>query len=351
MSLFIGSSLLEQLSEVASAYRSGKAASHERSSSAAQFRQLLGAVLLDGASNAELVILRAALAAQAKGLTLLRAGTPEAAIAARAELRTAGDLLGVRWLSEQSRTLLGSFQQAAEAFVDFKCERYSEARERVYSALAADDRLLSDPRYKILELHRIQLGHNLARIDAYDGEPERAAVAIAALLNYIEGAREAWPFPGLASQVSVDELPDAQLADLFTQLTSELALLVLDEPDDVGLALLAPALPHAYALATSRCGRYALAHDWLRLKFAFLEGDRLSFLDRLRDFLPQGPSDGSLLWQAAVVDLYRLCASLLAAHPHLTEPLMLEIEQDAVAWVAPPRLKACVATRVPAVRP
>ena len=345
MSLFIGSSLLEQLSAVASVYRSGKVASHERSTSATQFRQLLGAVLLDGASNAELVILRAALAAQAKGLALLRAGTPEAEIAARAELRAAGDLVEVRWLSEQSRILLGSFQQAAEAFIDFRCGRYGEARERVYNALADDERLLSDPRYKVLELHRIQLGHNLARVDAYDDQPERAAVTIAALLSYIEGEREAWPFPGMVSNVSVDELPDEQLADLFTQLTGELALLVLDEPEGEGPALLAPALPHAYATATGRCGRYALAHDWLRLKLTFLEGDRLSFLDRLHDFLPQGPIDGSLLWQAAVVDLYRLCSSLAEAHPHLSKPLMREIEQDAPAWVAPPRLKACVIQR------
>jgi hypothetical protein len=252
----------------------------------------------------------------------------------------------VRWLSEQSRTLLGSFQQAAEAFVDFRCGSYNDARERIYSALAADERLLSDPRYKILELHRIQLGHNLARVDAYDDQPERSAAVIAALLSYIEGEREAWPFPGIVSDVSVDELPDEQLADLFTQLTSELALLVLDVPGDEALALLTPALPHAYASETSRCGRYPLAHDWLRLKLAYLEGDRSPFLDRLCDFLPQGPSNGSLLWQAAVVDLYCLCPSVAQAHPHVTGPLMLEIEQDAVAWVAPPRLKARV-TRQP----
>ncbi|MGA7731969.1 MAG: hypothetical protein WCD37_11955 [Chloroflexia bacterium] len=333
--------LAEHLHRAAGAYRHGKR--HRVSagtSTAVGFDQLLGAAILKHASPREQMLMSAALVARTRGLAAVRKGDMEVA---EANLRTSRDILEVPWLSTESHALLASFQEAAEAFIDFRCGRHDLARKRVFRAMSADGTLLSRDGYHVLELHRVQLGHNLARVDANAGEPERAARILAGLLTYLEGESVAWPFPDYTytGKATVDDLPEEQVADLFIQLTSELALLLDGQGREEGLALFAPVVAHAELKATRRCGRHPSAHAWLSLKLAYLERNVVGFLEGAQEVLADGPREGSLLWYATATDLYRECARLLEDCPAEASSLRSELAEDAVSWIrVPAGLKA-----------
>jgi hypothetical protein len=333
--------LAEHLHRAADAYQHGKRHHASASTSTAVgFDQLLGAAILKYASPGEQILMKAALVARTKGLAAARKGEMEVA---EANLRASRDIMEVPWLSAESHALLASFQEAAEAFIDFRCGRHDLARERVYRAMSADGTLLSREGYHILELHRVQLGHNLARVDANAGEPEQAAQILAGLLTYLEGEREAWPFSNYTytGKATVEDLPEEQVADLFIQLASELALLLDGRGREEGLALFAPVVAHAELRATRHCRRHPSAHAWLSLKLACLERNVVGFLQGVQEVLADGPREGSLLWYATATDLYRECARLLEDFPAEAISLMSEIAEDAASWTrVPAGLKA-----------
>jgi hypothetical protein len=347
--------LAEHLYTAAGAYRQGKRRNaSECTSAAVGFDQLLGAAILKYSSPREQILMSAALAARTRGLAAARKGDLEVA---EANLRTSRDIMEVPWLSAESHALLASFQEAAEAFIDFRCGRHDLARERVYRAMSADGTLLSREGYHVLELHRVQLGHNLARVDANAGEPERAARTLAGLLIYLEGEREAWPFPDYTytGKATVEDLPEEQVADLFIQLASELALLLASElalllagrGREEALALFAPVVAHAELHAPGRCRRHPAAHAWFSLKRTYLERNAMGFLQGVQGVLADGPKEGSLLWYATVTDLYGECARLLEDFPAETTSLMSEITEDVASWSrVPAGLKAGIGVAV-----
>lgn len=312
----------------ADAYRNGKRNQRQPSAAATgrTFDHLLSIAVAARLSRDEQLLGRAASGARSRALKAARNGQLDIA---RQALSESAQILQSGVLSAEARLFLKSFHEAVAAYLDFKRGEPDLARARVERALAADCVLISQYGYDILELHRIQLGHNLMRVEARFGEPQQATAIGAALLSYTEGDNSSWPFPRFGDGARPDHLPDELAEAMVIQISGELAILLAGKPAEETVHLLSVALPHIEGIATDRCNDHLLAHQWLRAKWGFARQAWPAFFENLSDLLRDGLADAPLLWRASVADLYVACEAL---DKDGAEALRREIAEDVRAW-------------------
>lgn len=273
----------------------------------------------------EQLLMRVSSGARARALTAARGNNLEVA---RQALDESLSVLYSDALSLQAKHILTSFHEAVEAYVSYKYGRYDEARRRVFKALETDGTLIREYGYKILELHRIQLGHNLMRIKGRECPLEAAKICLG-LLRYIEGDEESWPISEFKNGGSPTELPADLLAAMFIQITGELALLLAGKEKGDGAAIFTPLVPLAEDRITLKDCQHRRARDWLYIKLVFLKRNTKAFLERVAKLLGEGPGEITLLWRAAATDLYQFCSDFSIPEAF---SLKKEIGADARTW-------------------
>jgi hypothetical protein len=268
--------------------------------------------------------------------------------ARRGHIATADQLLGEsrailhsEKLSVESSLICKSFQAATEAYLDYRRGAFDQARARVHEALAIDVVLEEEYGYKILHLHRVQLVHNLMRIDARCARFEDAIDLGCRLLSYLEGSSEILPVPGSWDSAKIASLPPEIVAAMFAQVTSEIALVLAGKDRRVARDLFLVAIRHAQLEATGNCHHYPRPHAWFQIKQSFVDNNVDIFLDRASQFLADGRGDTPLLWYAIAVDLVVWCDDLDLPEAELVK---LEIARDAITWeYLPPTLRPLLA--------
>jgi hypothetical protein len=132
--------------------------------------------------------------ARQRGLLAARRGD---LIAAEKAFAVARLLLELNKLSDEAALLYQSFLEQAEAYLDFRRHEFKQARNRIYQALEINMILEEKYGYEIALLGRIQLVHNLVRIDVGCLELNRGIKLAFQILGYLEGRLDVLPIPGL----------------------------------------------------------------------------------------------------------------------------------------------------------
>lgn len=227
---------------------------------------------------------------------------------AREHFATAREL----WRKQQEgfyRTWLAGLIEGYEAYLEYRLGDRREARRRLEHAL--DSSLLLEHRYglTLFELHRMQLGHNLARIDWRFGFPDAAFALAGAMVGYLQGRRRDLPFhrdwrakrmlscPAYLRQRMVVQIAGEAIDHLVTRPEPAHWEIFLDEAriddDDSG----------------SRFFPDPRLWRWLRARRARLEGDRRRYLQTLEEILPGGPHGLGTLYYSILVDFADFCSS------------------------------------------
>jgi tetratricopeptide (TPR) repeat protein len=245
--------------------------------------------------------------ARTRGLIATRSGN--LIMAERAFTAARAPLL-LSKLSLEGSLLYQSLLEQAASYLDYRQGNFDQARNRIYEALAIDLVLEEEYEYDMLLLHRIQLVHNLARIDANCMYLERAIELICRILNYLEGTSEALPIPGDWGYERVTRQPVELVTAMFAQVTSEIAIILAGKNSQV--------VRHLFVVISTNlqlqtCNNYCChprAYSWLLVKQAFASNDFANFLELASQFLNEGRADIPLLWYATVIDLVALCDEL-----------------------------------------
>jgi hypothetical protein len=238
-------------------------------------------------------------------------------------------LLELNQLSTEGSLLYQSFLEQAESYLDYRRGDFEQARNRIYHALAIDVTLEEEHEYDILLLHRIQLIHNLARIDARCMNFERAIELACQILSYLQGKLEVLPIPGNWGYERVLRQPQELVGAMFAQVTSEVALILAGKSRQVVRELFAVASSNLQLEVNGNCHCHLQANAWLLIKQAFASNDVDLFLERASQFLSEGRADTPLLWYATVIDLIVLCEELDFPGSEL---FMQQVGRDAATW-------------------
>jgi hypothetical protein len=325
---------MDPIREAAVAYREGRVRSAVVSyaASGVGFDRQLEDLISRRVDREGRLLLRASSRARSRALSSARAGRLAMAREAVNESRR---IQMDRSLSREVRLIITAFQDAVEAYLEYKWRHFEMARELLFEALRVDRVLIHRYGYNILELHRIQIGHNFMRLAIGRGDADQAAELCAHLLAYTQGGADRWPFSEAGHGGVPGDLPLELVSAMFVQLASELALLLASQPAERGRALLAPAVALAGTGTVTRSELQGRVYDWLEIKFAYVQGDFETFLQKVSRLLTGGPGETPLLWRATVTDLHDLCrACSLDGAVQLAD----EIARDAATWRPTPPL-------------
>ncbi len=264
--------------------------------------------------------------ARSRGLIAARRGDFVVAeqffVAARA-------LLELDKLSPDGTLLYKSFLEQAEAYLDCRRGDFDQARSRTFEALAIDMVLEEEYGYEVLFMHRIQLVHNLVRIDAWCMHLDSAIELAYQILSYLEGSLEVLPIPGLWGYERVARQLPELVAAMFAQVTREVALILAGKKRQVVRDLFAVASINIQLQANSDYHCHLQSHAWLLVKQAFASNDVATFLERASQFLSKGRADTPLLWYTIVIDLIALCDEFDFPDSELFRQ---EVCRDAATW-------------------
>lgn len=188
--------------------------------------------------------------------------------AARDELDAARESLRASRLSEETTALATAFLEPVEAYLQYRLGRYDAARELLLDASALDGALVRDCGLAFLSAHRLQIAHNLLRIQRRLGEREDAVALTAAFLDYLELGVSCVPESLASPRRCLDAVPDEILDFYFEAFAAEIAALLAGCVDAQARALFRPLASHVRCGGTLAPG----AHAWLLAKSLALDG-------------------------------------------------------------------------------
>ncbi|MBD2250501.1 hypothetical protein [Nostoc parmelioides] len=263
--------------------------------------------------------------ARQRGLLACRRGDLTAAEKA---FSAANVLLQLDKLSHEGMLLYKSFLEQAEAYLDYRLGDFTQARNRTYSALETNMILEEEYGYEIIFFGRIQLVHNLVRIDAGCMQWSRAIKLAFQILGYLEGVLDILPVPGLWGYERVKRQIPEFVAAMFAQVTGEIAIILASQDHQFDSDL----LKLVNTNENNHC--HPQAYAWLLLKLAFINNEVATFLAQASNFVAQGRGDTPLLWYATLADLVTLCDEIKLPESDL---LKQEIIKDVAAWNGVPK--------------
>lgn len=312
-------------------YRAGAQLTPQRNTAASglDFDQQLDLALSNRLPVREQLLVRFISGVRSGGLTAARNNH---LIEAQQALVEGRRVLASDLLSTEAKLIVETFHEAVAAYVEYKRGDVSMAEARVRKALAIDCTLIDRYGYEILDLHRVQLAHNLMRLDIHRGNLVAAAEMCTHLLSYLEGRAAEWPLPDFRIDTDPAKLPVELRSAMLVQILGELALCLGTRKDDEAARVFAPLLPHVGMEAP--CSRHARAHCWLRAKYAYVNQEPAVFVRRVSELLREGPGAMLLLWRGAVLDLLELCRDLEGKE---AARIRSEILTDSQRWTNVPR--------------
>ncbi|MBH8563494.1 hypothetical protein I8748_15085 [Nostoc sp. CENA67] len=269
--------------------------------------------------------------ARQRGLLAARRGDFNAAESAFTAARL---LLKLKQLSDEGSLLYQSFLEQAEAYLDYRRGEFEQARNRIYQALEIDMILEEKYGYEIVLFGRIQLVHNLVRIDAGCMELHRSTKLAFQILGYLDGILDTLPIPGLWGYERVKRQRAEFVAAMFAQVTGEIATILAGKDRQFVSDLLTVGSNYMPICPDETYHCHPQAYAWLLVKQAFINHEVATFLERASEFLAKGSNDTPLLWYATLADLVALCDELALPESNL---LKQEIVKDAATWKGIPQ--------------
>jgi len=249
--------------------------------------------------------------------------------AAESFLRGAELFLHTKQLSRESFLLGDSFFEAASAYFDYRRKDFDAAITCVHKALSNDLILEGEYGYAILHLHRIQLVHNLMRIDIRRAFIKEALNTGFFLLDYMEGKSATLSALTFWDSSCLIALPSELVNTMFLQITMEIALALAGNEALSTQVLFAGAQSHTQPGVADSCLLSPQSHAWLKAKQALIADDLEGFFEEAAKSLSDGPGNASWLWYAFVADLFSLCRKLDLPEAHL---IRRSIARDARLW-------------------
>jgi hypothetical protein len=212
---------------------------------------------------------------------------------AAASMRLARLLLGLARLSPAGRAYAETMQSAAESYVSYQRRDYDTAFAEMQCAIDAANQLGSEwGECEFIVCRRIDLGHNLMRVDMRRGATANAVSRGISLLD--------------ATLAATDQLGvyvAGLLCDLIASTMAELAA-PLSRND--ARKILAPFLSGFAARAMPS----ARTEAWIAIKHGILTQPSRVDVTALELFLAAGRERTPVLWYATAVDAARACEAL-----------------------------------------
>ncbi|MEH1770950.1 MAG: hypothetical protein ACYTXE_29785 [Nostoc sp.] len=261
-----------------------------------------------------------------RGLIAARRGGLNAAEQAFAAARL---LLQLNKLSNEGGMLYQSFLEQAEAYLDYRRGEFEQARNRIYQALEINLILEDKYGYEMAFFGRIQLVHNLVRIDAGCMEFNRAIKLAFQILGYLEGTLDVLPISGNWDYERVKRQRPEFVAAMFAQVTGEIAIILAGKNCQFVSDLLTFGSNYMPISFNQNHHCHPQAYAWLLVKQAFINNQVGTFLERASNFIAEGRGYTPLLWYATLADLVALCNELALPESNL---LKQEIVKDATSW-------------------
>lgn len=250
-------------------------------------------------------------------------------------LRTSRKVLE-RMAQGPGRTMAVAFMEGNAAYLDHRLGRPDEARAKVCRALDADLVLELDFGLTMYEMHRIQLGHNLARIDFKLGRASDALRLCGQILAYLEGLRRELPYHHDWLPARLVSIPRSLVRAMFVQVAGETIQYLVSRPNaESWSTFLEQVLP------TNGAGGRSLYSPrlwrWLQARKARRDGDLDTYLSTLEEVLFEGPKELATLFYAILVDFVETCASVESANARRIHEVLVK---DSMKWKGLPPVYA-----------
>lgn len=228
-----------------------------------------------------------------------------------------------------------STYRAGIAYLDFRRGQLDSARENLVCAMEADVEL-EDAGLSVMQMHRVQQGHNLARMELRLGTRMAAVKLAGLLLAYMERQVMSLPFHRSWNPKVLREVPLALVRAMIHQVVGETATYIVTGQ---GSGSEWRELIGAAALRLDpESAVYPQVQFALRAQRCRLLDDAEGFLRNLGLFFRFGIRDCHLLWYSVLVELTRFCDEMGTA---LALQIERQLARDSAKWRAvPPGLGA-----------
>lgn len=259
-----------------------------------------------------------------KGLTAARQGRLDESLRhyhqAREHLDRLEDGTRLAWL------LGASTYWAGVAYLDFRRGFAQQAREHLDLAMDSDLEL-EQAGLPVIQMHRIQQGHNLVRMEFRLERREPAVELAAALLAYMEGQTGELPYHHAWKPRELRAVPRGLLEAMIHQIAGETAgCIVTGEAPSAewNILIAASRLCGDPETAVSPQAQYALRAQRNRLR-----NDPEGYLRDLERFFRFGIRHCHRLWYAVMVELVDFCRE---ADTHRSRQVRDVILRDSARW-------------------
>lgn len=227
-----------------------------------------------------------------------------------------------------------STYEAGVAYLDARHGRWTSACSRLDRAMDADLEL-EQIGLPVMQMHRIQQGHNLVRVDFRRGNRPQAVRRTGVLLAYLEGRVETLPYHRQWRPRALRAVPRGLRTGMIHQIVGETSGFIVTgggAPSEWRTLIEASRLlegPGEDVFPAVRCGLLAVHNR--------LTGDRERYLLELEKFFRFGILGCHLLWYPLLIELIAFCGEL---DTPVARKLGAVLLQDSTKWKGvPPRLR------------
>jgi hypothetical protein len=276
-------------------------------SSGRAFAEPFGRAVRAQLSDGEWTAFTGLLDGQDRALKAAQAGRLDQAAIGFAALRT--DHAG-RSASPLFEALGEIFIGAAEAYLMYRRADYGAAERLIRHASLLDQVLIDRHGLSLMSAHRLQLGHNLMRIDARRGRQREAVDLAADFMAYLDWEDDVLPVDLASPRRQLDAVPPSVVGHYFDRLCSEAAMVLAGRFDADARSMFTRLAPHANRQGNAISAHCGEARAWLACKTLALAGNPGPFLAEATTILAAGRQSEPLFWFATVLDVAGHCRTL-----------------------------------------
>ncbi len=247
----------------------------------------------------------------------------------------------LRLLGLQARLHCVSSLCSTKAYFKYCENNFVEAQQIIFQANDADIILEEKFGIYLLHMHRIQLAHNLIRIDVKTGNYSRALSRSIEAIQYLNSSVFNISYlKGPWGSSFLKRIQPSLIRDMTIQILHEMALGNSAYQWNDGLK----EILHGYYTLIDTTALQPRFLQWLRLKINFHERKIDIFLEETMDFMKNERGNTSLLYFLLIPDLI---STLEKIDPDTTKQLCIKIRDDLPMWTGTPRflkekIKKCV---------
>lgn len=214
---------------------------------------------------------------------------------------------------------------AAVAYLRYLQLKPTQARRLVEHALTIDVRLENEFALGLIYAHRIQLAHNLVRVEARFGTAREAIKLAVVLLEQLEGRSSARPTSHPWEPADHKKVDTILRRLLFNIVVSDIALLQLEAGPRVAREASNIYQRHLVHCSEKKQKPFTDGHVWLILRANLNNVALPELLNLASEYLERGPRDVPVLWyETAMSAALQLCKSHATEARALGEKILEE---------------------------